>query len=73
MRADEYGHELFQELLAGSVIREQSVPIHEIQVALIGMRASGLQLVDFLGGLQTQQVVQPLLNRVIVPVPDWLV
>ena len=73
MRADEYRHEFLQELLAGSVIREECVPVHEIQVALIGVRASGFQLVYLLGGLQTQQIVQPLLNWVVVSVPNRLV
>jgi hypothetical protein len=73
VRADEYRHELLQELLTGCMIREQCVPIHEIQIALIRMRASRLQLIDFLGCLETQEVIEPLLNGVIVSVSDRLV
>ena len=73
MRAHEYRHELLEELLAGCMIREQCVPVHEIQIALIGMRASRLQLIDFLGCLETQEVIEPLLNRVVVSVSDRLI
>lgn len=55
------------------MIREQRVPVHEIQIALIRMGASRLQVIYLLSCLQTQQVVQPLLDRVVVSVPDGFV
>ena len=55
------------------MIREQSVSVHEVQVALIRVRTPSLELIDFFGCLQTQQVVEPLLNGVVVSVSDGLI
>ena len=55
------------------MVGEQGVSVHIVEVAGVGVRASILQLVNFLGCFQAKQVIQPFLNGVIESITDWLI
>ncbi len=73
MRRYEYGHELPQELLARRVVRKKRVSVHVIQVALVWMGTSTLELVDFFSCLEAKKIVEPGLDWIINPVTNRLI
>lgn len=73
VRRHENGHELLQKLLARCVVRKQRVSVHVIQVALVWMGASTLELVDFFSCLEAKKIVEPGLDWIIYPVTNRLI
>ena len=55
------------------MVGEEGVSINEVQIALVGMWHSLTQALHFLCRIKTEQIVQPVLNRIVVSISDWLV
>lgn len=55
------------------MVAEKSISVDIVKLALLGMWIALSQLLDLLGSIQAKQIVQPLLDRVIEAIPDWLV
>jgi len=70
---NEDGHQLVEEVLARRVVREQSVSVDVVKLALARMGEAEDELVIVLGGVEAEQVVKPLFDWVSLSVPDWLV
>ena len=54
------------------MIREKCVPVHKVKVTLIGMRKALAQTLDFFRRIKTQEITEPSLDRVVVPISDRL-
>ena len=54
------------------MIREKSISIDVVKLALVGVRESFSQRHNILCRVQAQQACQPTLDGVVVAVSDWL-
>ena len=73
MTSDENSHQFVQEILARSVVREQSVTVDVVELTLAGMGEAEIEIVNILGSIQTQQVVEPFFDWIILAISDGLI
>ena len=52
------------------MVRKQRVPVHKVKLALTWMREAKHKAVIILGGIKTEQVVEPAFYRVVIAVPN---
>ena len=73
MGRNEDVHDLLQKLFSGRMIRKQSVSVHVVEIARVGVWESLLQPVNFFCAIKAEQFIEPLLNMIVVSIPDWLI
>jgi len=71
MRRHEESHEFVQELLRSLVVTEESISVDIVELTIIGVRSSSLKRLS-LSAVETQDVVQPALDRIIRSISDRL-
>ena len=55
------------------MIREKSISVHEVKVTLIWVWKALAQALNLLRCVKAQKITEPLLDRVIITIPDWLI
>ena len=70
MTSNEDSHQFVQEILTGSVVGEQSITIDVVELTLAGMGEAEIEIVNILGSIQAQQVVEPFFDWIILAISD---
>ena len=66
-------HQFIQEVFTRWMIGKERVTIHKVQFTLAWMRKTEGQIVNVLGRVEAEQIIQPSLDRVPLAIPDWLI
>ena len=67
---DEEGHEIEEELLAICLVTEKGISVHDVQLALTGMRQSVSLERHWLSSIQQQQIVEPSFDLIVECIPN---
>jgi predicted RNA binding protein with dsRBD fold (UPF0201 family) len=55
------------------MVREQSVTVDKVELTLTRVRKTPTKLLYILRSIQAEQAIEPLLNRVVLAIPDRLI